>query len=96
MRNWNYRWLMISASILWCVVALSDTIFFLRINRALGISDYVFVLGTAAAKSVIWSWAWLPGVVLMSQLCPPGLEVRLSNTKFRVQNFKVEIINRFH
>jgi len=57
-----------------CVVSLFDVIFYLRINREWGISDHVFVLGSSSIQTVIGSWLWMPGVVIMSQLCPKGME----------------------
>merc|ERR1719272_2441372 len=51
-----------------------DVIFFLRWNRLLGLPDHIFVLGSASFQSVMEEWLYLPSAVLLSQLCPRGME----------------------
>merc|ERR1712232_288913 len=49
-------------------------LFYARLNLEMGINDHVFVLGASTLQSVILNWMWLPSVVIMSQLCPRGME----------------------
>jgi len=51
-----------------------DTVFYLHWNRALGISDKVFALGSTALEEVIHSFLWMPSCVIMAHLCPKGME----------------------
>ena len=43
----------------------------------MGIPDHVLVLGAEALTDVIGQWVWRPGAVLMSQLCPEGMEATM-------------------
>merc|ERR1719221_1838449 len=54
-----------------------DVIFFARLNVRVGIPDHVFVMGTGAFASVIGQWMWMPSVVILSQLCPEGMEATM-------------------
>merc|ERR1719378_2026013 len=53
---------------------MTDTVFYLHWNRALGISDKVFALGSTALEEVIHSFLWMPSCVIMAHLCPKGME----------------------
>eukprot|EP00932_Pfiesteria_piscicida_P006165 SRR837773.16089.p1 GENE.SRR837773.16089~~SRR837773.16089.p1 ORF type:complete len:153 (-),score=20.73 SRR837773.16089:42-500(-) len=50
---------------------------FLRLNLKWGIPDDYFVMGSSVATVVIRQWQWMPGVVIMSQLCPKGMEATM-------------------
>merc|ERR1740123_435572 len=54
-----------------------DVVFFSRLNVRMGIPDHVFVLGGSVLTSVIAQWMWMPGVVILSQLCPVGMEATM-------------------
>jgi len=73
----SYRSLLIMANVLYSILSLADVLMFARINVRLGIPDHFFVLGTGAFASVLDQWMWMPGVVMTSQLCPPGMEATM-------------------
>merc|ERR1712079_257973 len=56
MRDWQYRSLLCFGELLSAAFSLPDVIFFTRLNERLGIPDTMFVLGAAAARTVIYQW----------------------------------------
>merc|ERR550539_1242474 len=52
-------------------------ILFARLNHTFGIPDKVFVLGSTVAQNVIFTWQWMPQVVILSFLCPKGMEATM-------------------
>lgn len=70
----TYTRMYVMGNLILCIVSLLDVVFYLRINRRWGISDHIFVLGSSSVQTVIGSWLWMPGVIIMSQLCPKGME----------------------
>lgn len=77
MKSWNYRWLILFSNILVTVLSLLDVVMFLRLNVRVGIPDTAFVLGSSVMTTVIKQWQWMPGVVILSQLCPQGMEATM-------------------
>lgn len=77
MKNWGYRWLILFSNSLVTVLSLLDAVMFLRLNVRVGIPDTVFVLGSSVMTTVIKQWQWMPGVVVLSQLCPKGMEATM-------------------
>merc|ERR1719414_2923626 len=43
----------------------------------MGIPDHAFVMGASAFEILISQWQWMPNVVIMSQLCPEGMEATM-------------------
>merc|ERR1719171_1148163 len=56
---------------------MSDVIILSRLNVRWGIPDTVFVLGASVMQTVVSQWMWMPGVVILSQLCPKGMEATM-------------------
>jgi len=77
MKNWGYRALILFSNSLVTVLSLLDALMFLRLNVRVGIPDAVFVLGSSVMTTVIKQWQWMPGVVVLSQLCPKGMEATM-------------------
>merc|ERR1712039_673419 len=48
-----------------------------RLNKKLGIPDHIFVIGSSVFQIIIGQWMWMPGVVILSQLCPKGMEATM-------------------
>merc|ERR1719197_2362378 len=59
------------------VLSLLDVLMYTRLNLVLGIPDVTFVLGSAVSTIVIRQWQWMPGMVVLSQLCPTGMEATM-------------------
>merc|ERR1719310_1389978 len=59
------------------LLSLTDVIMFTRLNLRFGLPDHAFVLGASVLTTVIAQWMWMPGVVILSQLCPKGMEATM-------------------
>lgn len=73
-RTWIRRafW---TTTVLQVAAAGVDIAMVLRWNRRLGISDRLFyILGNSMLQEVVFLLDWMPSVVLISKLCPPGVE----------------------
>lgn len=77
MKTWRYHSLLIFANLLQCGISLLGLLVYARINVRWGISDRLFVLATSGAGGMVHTWMWLPGIVLMSHLCPKGVEATM-------------------
>eukprot|EP00927_Polykrikos_kofoidii_P060013 TRINITY_DN55093_c0_g1_i1.p1 TRINITY_DN55093_c0_g1~~TRINITY_DN55093_c0_g1_i1.p1 ORF type:complete len:699 (-),score=52.26 TRINITY_DN55093_c0_g1_i1:144-2240(-) len=77
MKSWTYRSLLLLSNILITVLGSLDMLMFRRLNVQWGVSDRLFVLGSSVSTVVIKQWQWMPGVVVMSQLCPTGMEATM-------------------
>eukprot|EP00930_Biecheleria_cincta_P017806 TRINITY_DN14050_c0_g1_i1.p1 TRINITY_DN14050_c0_g1~~TRINITY_DN14050_c0_g1_i1.p1 ORF type:complete len:638 (-),score=75.16 TRINITY_DN14050_c0_g1_i1:199-2112(-) len=74
MKDWSFRSLFLMSNILLTILSLLDAVLFRRLNVAFGMPDAFFVLGSSVSTVVVRQWQWMPGIVLMSQLCPAGME----------------------
>ncbi|CAJ1401374.1 unnamed protein product [Effrenium voratum] len=75
MSDWTYRGLLIISNLLWSLVSLLSVLEFTRRNRdLLGIPDTAFVLIATVLQSMVSRWAYVPGGLLLCQVCPEGLE----------------------
>jgi len=77
MKDWTYRRLLMMTNIVASILNLMDVIILSRTNVALGIPDTVFVLGSSTLQTIVSQWMWMPGVVILSQLCPKGMEATM-------------------
>jgi len=75
--GWTYRQLLMFTNILLSALSVSDLMILTRLNVRLGLPDHAFVLGASVATGIISQWMWMPGVVIMSQLCPKGMEATM-------------------
>jgi len=76
-KAWKYQSLFFSANIFLSVINLCSVMLYSRLNLQLGIPDKVFVICGSVLQSLISTWMWMPGVVLMAQLCPRGMEASM-------------------
>lgn len=77
MSAWKYRNLLIAVNVGLSLLSLLDIVMFTRLNVRLGIPDHAFVLGSSALEQVVSQWAWMPQVVIISYLCPEGMEATM-------------------
>lgn len=77
MQNWRYGYLMVVTNVAFSVLCMIDLVMFTRVNLRYGISDHVFVLGSSVLETVIRQWMWMPQVVILSNLCPKGMEATM-------------------
>lgn len=73
-KHWRYRKILCVTNAILCLTYLLDIVQFTRFNTRLGISDHFFVLGSHTIQGVIARIAWMPQVLVLSQMCPRGLE----------------------
>merc|ERR1719377_313555 len=64
-------------NVLYCFCSMFDIVFYLRLNKQWGMNDHFFVLGSSAFQTVLGTWLWMPSTVIMSQLCPKGMEATM-------------------
>merc|ERR1740130_2176724 len=72
--HWSYRKLLMFTNLMFALLSCFDLLLFTRYNLKLGIPDEAFVLSSTCLGSVINQWKWMPGVVILSHLCPKGME----------------------
>lgn len=77
MQHWRYHALFIFANLLVCATSCCTLLVYTRYNLVMGIPDTVFVMSTWGIWAIVHMWMWLPGVVLLSQLCPKGVEATM-------------------
>lgn len=77
MKDWKYRQLLLMTNVTLSFLSIADVIMLSRLNKKWGIPDHIFVLGASVFQTVIGQWMWMPGVVIMSQLCPKGMEATM-------------------
>mmetsp|Transcript_141961 Transcript_141961/g.441377 ORF Transcript_141961/g.441377 Transcript_141961/m.441377 type:complete len:550 (-) Transcript_141961:70-1719(-) len=77
MSTWNYRYLFLVSNIAYSLVSFLDLMLYTRVNKSLGIPDHLFVLSTNVLQQPLFQWQWMPQVVLLSYLCPPGMEATM-------------------
>merc|ERR1719326_1707471 len=65
------------ANLLISAFSILDLVLFTRTNVKYGIPDTWFVLGTSGCASIISNWQWMPNIVILSQLCPKGMEATM-------------------
>ena len=74
MKSWNYHRTFTVAIVAFCIANLLSVVVLKRWNLAASIPDRVFVFGADAIQSTVAAWTWMPSIVLISQICPSGLE----------------------
>jgi MFS family permease len=75
--DFTYQRMYIVGNLLYCFCSLFDIVFYLRLNKRWGINDHFFVIGSSAFQTVLGTWLWMPSTVIMSQLCPKGMEATM-------------------
>ena len=77
MTNWRYRNLLLTSNLLWSLVSAGSVLVFTRRNVEWGIPDDLFVLSGTVLQNVFARWAYVPGGLLLCQVCPEGLEATM-------------------
>jgi len=77
MREWKYRNLLLMTNVVLSALSVLDVIMLSRLNVKWGIPDHIFVMGASVFQTIIGQWMWMPGVVILSQLCPKGMEATM-------------------
>jgi len=77
MSTWKYRSMLIFTNLVLSAFAALDIMMFARVNVKLGIPDHALVMGLSIFESIIAQWQWMPQVVILSYLCPKGMEATM-------------------
>merc|ERR1719171_667434 len=77
MKDWTYRRMLLMTNLVLSFLSIADLMMFTRTNKRLGIPDHAFVMGASVLQTVVGQWMWMPGVVILSQLCPKGMEATM-------------------
>lgn len=77
MKHWRYHSVFLTTNIIYCLGHALSAIQFSRLNVRWGISDEVFAISYAMITSVTTSMLFLPGIVLLTQLCPKNVEATM-------------------
>lgn len=77
MKLWTYRSIYFFANLAVTLLNLVGLVLYTRTNIRLGIPDKVFVLCGSVMQSLVLTWMWIPGVVMLAHLCPKGLEASM-------------------
>lgn len=77
MTTWRYRNIFIMTNLIGASLCVPDIIMFSRYNLVLGIPDHIFMLGSSVAQNIVGTWQWMPQVVILSNLCPKGMEATM-------------------
>mmetsp|Transcript_42878 Transcript_42878/g.100605 ORF Transcript_42878/g.100605 Transcript_42878/m.100605 type:complete len:566 (+) Transcript_42878:176-1873(+) len=75
--TWKYRHLLLFTNIVNTLLCVLDVAMFARLNKRVGIPDHYFVLGLSVFETIIQQWMWMPQVVILSFLCPKGMEATM-------------------
>jgi len=77
MSNWKYRNLFIITNVTLSIFSAFDIMMYARLNKKIGVPDHVLVFGLNCIETVIAQWQWMPQVVILSYLCPKGMEATM-------------------
>jgi len=75
--TWRYRNMLVIINVVLGLFNMLDMIFYSRLNVKWGIPDHAFVLGTSVFGNVLGQWQWMPQVIILSYLCPKGMEATM-------------------
>ncbi|KAL8437632.1 hypothetical protein ACSSS7_000789 [Eimeria intestinalis] len=86
--KWTFRRAFLVTSLLQQATCVFDLIMVMRWNLAIGIPDRVWYFFSASIiEEVASMWAFMPGCVLISRLCPKNLESTMYAVVAGLQNF---------
>lgn len=77
MSKWKYRNLLIFTNVFLTALSMIDVVMFSRLNLKMGIPDHWMIIGATISESLVAQWQWMPSVVILSYLCPKGLEATM-------------------
>jgi len=77
MSSWKYRHLLVFTNVTLSAFGVLDVMMFARLNKKIGVPDHVLVFGLDCVESAIAQWQWMPQVVILSYLCPKGMEATM-------------------
>jgi len=70
----KYRDMWLMTVLVYCFLSVFDVLMFARVNTRIGIPDHTLVIGLTIFEDIVRQWQWMPQVVILSYLCPQGME----------------------
>ena len=70
---------------------LLDIAMYQRWNRVLGVPDWLFMLGKASVGGTVYMMNFLPTTLLISKICPDGVETTTFAMLAGVSNFGQQV-----
>jgi len=74
MAHWTYRRALAVSTVVLVMTGFLDIVQYQRWNVALGLPDWFFMLGKSSVQNTVGMINFMPTTILMSKVCPPGLE----------------------
>eukprot|EP00930_Biecheleria_cincta_P080647 TRINITY_DN6901_c0_g1_i6.p1 TRINITY_DN6901_c0_g1~~TRINITY_DN6901_c0_g1_i6.p1 ORF type:complete len:584 (-),score=47.12 TRINITY_DN6901_c0_g1_i6:136-1887(-) len=75
--SWKYRDLFLFTQMLASALGSLDVLMFARVNVKLGVPDHLLVLGLSVFEPIVRQWMQMPSIVILSHLCPEGMEATM-------------------
>ncbi|KAF4696247.1 hypothetical protein FOZ60_001372 [Perkinsus olseni] len=91
MKNWKYRTVYWTMTVMLIVMQLGDPIVFSRLNLRIGIPDQVFVIGSTALVSAVSIIQFMPGFLILSHLCPKNMEATMFALLASLSNYSQNV-----
>lgn len=90
--GWRIRSVLIFTTCLDAFGGLSDFLIVTRFNLTLGINDHVFyIFGQAILETIVNILYWIPSSILISKVCPKGIEAITYAFLASVSNFSTMV-----
>jgi hypothetical protein len=89
--NWSYVKALNVSMILLVCAHLLDIAMYQRWNRVLGVPDWLFMLGKASVGGTVYMMNFLPTTLLISKICPDGVETTTFAMLAGVSNFGQQV-----
>lgn len=77
LKDCKYHPLFIGGNIVACAIHCAGILVFTRHNLVIGIPDHAFVVGNLMLTALVNQALFIPGIVMLSHLCPKGLEATM-------------------
>lgn len=82
----RFRSVLLISNVLWCLVSVITASVYTRRNVTYGIPDRLFMLTGTVFQNIFERWIFLPGAMLLAQVCPRGMEATMLSLLVGCQN----------
>jgi len=93
--HWSYRSVLVAVNCAASFLSLLDIMMFTRFNATIGIPDHVFIIGNGGLETMISEMQWMPQVVMMSYMCPQGMEATMFALLAGCHNLGISVAGNF-
>eukprot|EP00667_Euglena_gracilis_P005873 EG_transcript_5913 len=89
--HWSYRRALCVSQVLLTAAGFLDIVQYQRWNLLLGLPDWFFMLGKSSVQNTTGMINFMPTTILMSKVCPPGMEATVFALLAGFSNFGLTI-----